>query len=1572
MLAEKGFLCELEKRLKQSPKPVMRDIEEAMLAAIRNSNDDCIPLLVVAGARSLDCALCLAIQLERIKAIAILLLCKAAITGDRATIRSLLLSEPLETVSAPWYVPSVHEIFSQKCINMSYPIEVSIFEKKYEATKELLLSMDIDMGLKQVDWSELNLTILDPSWIYSIAPWVVSLKLVRNHLRMLPSEIFNATQLTSLDLSQNILEIVPIDLFSLPNLKYLSLGHNRLNEIPETSNWSASLLSLDLSENLLSTLPQGIRYSNIETLNLSRNQFKVVPKCLCCIRTLTSLDLSQMQISPHLPNGGVLHSHGRVREIFRAQACSDKPCNHIKLVLLCHSDLAKKMMLSRLKPNFNQSQLLPNQALPEIDLFQWKFPPSKQFSTEKLIYFNTWLIGSHYSCRFIYPCFFTSSALYTIVWDFTITADMTKQITPYIDILVQCIPSANIKVIVVLPDQHEGWNSEEKVAEKLKIFFSKPSYKSLSYHGFLMVVANPKVKEGRSDFKQGLYDTAQQMTINGQHIVGRRIPKTYFSLIPVLEKQLELYRSESKLGVLEESTIWMLFDKALAFDPPDKMELPAMVDFLQEAGFLLHYGDPNVRLDQHYFIQPDWLYDMLLQVVHHMLEHSNHLFITYDELCSLVNIKENKILTQALIRLMVRYAIVLPTHRDQYLVTCLLPHSQPPSDVLYCGTLRRQFAPRIRSIPIDPWSRLLCSIISNLTRIIDISMFKKESKENADTNDKIEDTTMSCSQKVNSTTRDAQCFSVSSSLSLQFSPDHFSMTEGSLSSSVKHAHSLPEESDSSRCSQPVTIDEGVQIWDSGMIYNYKGIKFSIFPCVSEICQEGIEICCTQDNYGHVVMAQLCWLIQNIFEERFPDLFSTDTPLQNCELALTATCPICTERNCQNTYPLFIESLIQLLPSKEYKCRHHPEAIPLQDLIPDYLLLDLPPHLHITRSMFELNNAKLSHYRDGQIGIYNGHFNGKEIAIKVYHQTNSSKFSCVRRESDILSSLNHPNIIKMFGFCLDPACVLIEKAPLGNLYQMNTDEKVGKTVLFYISCQVASALSYLHQHSIIYRTLKISSILIWSLDFNSDVSIKLADFERAAYQCTPSGLISKSTFVYHHAPEMVKYSFREEHTEKVDIYSFGILLNELMTRWQPYCEITNSTHSKESKLSVNATSYRPMIKLMKECRQEEPMARPSAIDLLLQISQPSFQCLIASQVLRDFNSVKGCCFVPSVQQIWVYGEYKMTIPHSEGVMISDGMQIFILNEENLVVQRSLELRDRATFIFMVNNQVWIGMTEMCIHVYNATTFRFTHCFHLDDSATTVTDNDCYVFVGQINGYIKCYSKVQLQRGDCQPIDIKIGDKAIEAMVTTGDTVWVGCGNELVILHAEDEIKIVQRAMACEPPDHVSLLTVSYNTATAWYITSNSLCITSWDIHTTEQKYITDLSEYLSGIWCELNYVSDPSFLRVVSIECVGDTLWAGLSCGMIIILSDTEQPEIVAHFKAHRHAVEFLQKIPHSNKLHQEHDYSLILSGGFGEVSSLSSMASEQNGVVMLWHAFTAHEFNTISKRHTNYHSTSVN
>ncbi len=1770
-LAEKGHTRGLEKRLNSKPPPELRDIEEALLTAIRHGNDDAILPLVVAGVRRLDCALYLAIQLERVKAIASLLLCKATITGDCQAIRSLL-SEPPDCGNAPWYMPEVNRFLSQGAIRMSYPIAVSIMEKNYEATKELLLRTDLDMRRKQVDWSKLKLTLLHPSWMYSISPWVVSLKLINNHLRKLPKELFCASQLRRLDLSHNLLESVSPDIFNLPNLEYLSLSHNRLREVHDTPLWSASLLSLDLSENNLQSLPPGIQYSCIEILNLSKNQFSTVPKCLCRIRTLTSLDLSSMPITSlpkemenldhlvnlnvsnanisDLPAGGILR--GAMKGIFKARARSNKPCTYAKVVILCHSDLTKTVMYTRLKQNVAKPS-----SLPEIDLFQWSYRPlftkAKFFSTQKL-FFNTWMIGSAFEYSCIYPCFFTVNALYVIGCDVSRSAEMREQIKVYIDLLTRYVPKANVCVVGILPDGYEAWaeSNLESVVRRVNKLFSSPVYQDFSYHGLSIVAENANIKDGHVDVRQRIYDVASTMSVNGQQVIGRYYPENYFSLIPVLEKEQQTFATRDKPGVLVENTMCSLFDKALCADPPDKMELPVITEFLQEAGFLLHFEDPNDRLDQYYFMRPYWLYNTLLRVVRHALTHSNHVVVTYSEICSLANVDWSKDVSSALVRLMTRFAIALPVTDNLFLIPCLLPHCNPSPDLLNIGELRRQFAPKTRALPADLWYRIISRVISNLQRITEIvevrrKVISKDSKQPssvvaADNQDGKEDEraggtdeetnaigttprryrklhrlqqgslsrgssepslpSLSTEQLSESTTdgHENEAFSPKTiplvDVCLLSETDEIcrvplpgdptaeptdtsryvttkkygnaqeskvpaSVSQNSETSTVpnetenevkelltgdvtvedgtepldevdKHAQprsqKIPIPTDDQAASkltsrnpplaqssldlpdgmfrasslpvghvrpriqravsmqppvrrgsqaEPILIERGLQVWNCGITYSGSDVQFAIYPCnceMSSVEERGVEICTTGSSTGRIIFARLCKLVQKLFEERYPDLFSIDVPLHMHELTQLAICPVCVNREEKHPTSFLVEACVHALTEKDlHTCRYHTESVPLRDLIPDYFLVDLPSAYHLTSSSFQLSDSKPLH-RSRAMSLHAGVFQGENVAVKIHHPVDGCSITLplasIRQEMDMLVNLDHPNIVRTFGFCLQPPCVLLERAPHGNLYQklMDTEQRITRTARFHIACQVGSALQYLHANNIIYRTLKASSILVWSLDFRDKVGIKLANFERAELKM-PSGLMGKTYFSSYPAPEMVRYSFREEYSEKVDVYSFGILLYELVTRWQPFGGVYNSERvpvslSQRPKLSgVITTGYGGMVKLMQECWQEEITERPGAGVLLQKLSQPAFQCHLATQVLRDCVSVRGCCFIPNVRQIWVYGEYNRTSTYGEaaGFDTIEGTQVFILNAESLTVQGSLELKERASSIYTVDAKVWIGMTEACVHAYDTSTFKFTDRFYSKDSVTVIADNDTFAFVAQANGQLTYFPKLTFPK---ESYEIDVGKKPIISMITFGDVLWLSCGNEIVILNADEGVSEETRWAACDETDQIYALVLSKDTSTVWSLVRGGHTITSWDATNGKKKDSVDLTRELTVICCELNY--DPSFLRVISLECINDTLWLGLTCGVIVILSATDHPEKILHFRAHKHSTKCLMEVPSGDRTSQEN--SVILSGGFGEVSSVESTVSEQNGVIMSWHALTADEFRLLSERRWKYSS----
>lgn len=1653
-----GELKTLEGHLQSCRDFVTRDIEEALLTAILVGNESAIAQLVLSGARRLDCALHLAIQQERIKAIAILLLCKATIKNDTQTIRSLL-AEPPEQGNVPWYMQDVHKALSNGCVNMSYPIAVSIMEGKYDATRELLLKT-VSMNHKSVDWSRFKLTVLHHSWIYPIAPWVVSLKLLNNNLKSIPPELFTATQLRKLDLSHNQLSTVQAEMFSLPCLESLNLSHNTIRELPEISNWASTLLSLDLSHNQLQSLPAGMQHASLEVLNLSNNAgLTILPKCVCKIRSLTTLNLTATAIaslpeemkdlehlvnlaglSPHitdLPGGHRIGGQALVG-LFKARARSSKPCYHVKLVVLCHSESSKVMIFNYLK--YGNAQSISSPA--SIELFHWTY--RQKFigfipSGVPKIQFSTWLLGSGHNCMCVYPCVFTSSALYLLVWDTTQTGDLREQLKPYLNQLACHVPFANILVACILQESPETAAIETgQYTKKLSSLVQKSAYSNFTIHPLFVVPIGRDAKEGFADVKQHINDAASRIQVNGKLVIGAMYPESYYSLLlPMIEKVQEDFARHNQPGVLEEPALWKLIAEALASDSPDRSEIPVMVGFLQDAGYLVHYEDPNDQLDQFHFLRPQWLFNTFLSIVRQAQKMGN-IVLTYSELCQLTGLAQrNPEACRALIRLMTRYVIVIPISSEDYLVPSLLPVcTKVPPVASKLGALRRQFCPRSKVFPADIWHRIVGLIVANLPQIVAPSevaeakdssssaqmedrdnIFAEVNKPASEDPDEMERRLRDPNRISSSDSDDDSCYLVqhhfdrSTSeprttgggipliLPLQrqhtmhemslilssekrpgtdtiltpdtdsFSPDRDEDEEHDIAEShspkkSRRWYNVPfEPKKSTSPSTPVRISDQLEVWSMGVFYEdvVTHDNFAVYPTASEYTTNEdrcIEICTMRDARGRVLLARLCRLLQKLLEERYPQFFGIDASQQFQDLLQLAPCPECLQEgnSKRNGHHYFVEALIQ--ETSVIRCPHSPSPLSLDDLIPDYTMADLSPKNHVTAQELHREDSHVLHRSRGTI-LFEDNFRGQPVAIKEFLATDnklgSQPLTSLRKEAMMLLHLNHPNILKCFAFCLHPPCLILEKAPLGNLHDKlsNASQKISRIIRFHIASQVASALAYLHERNIVYRTLKSRSILVWSLDFVDEVSVKLANLERAEVK-SYTGLLGGYHFSTHVAPEMLRYNFREEYTEKVDVYSYGILLYELVTRWYP-ASVTNSHRlSLGPKLSKDlAIGYGTLVKLMEECWQIDPATRLSASNIVGKLRQPSFQCHLTSQILRHCLSVRGCCFVPSEKQVWIYGEYNHPDISSDVSNISEGTQVFVLNSENFSIQASLELKDKANAIHTVDAKVLIGMSECCVHAYDTASFQFTSRFHVEDSVTAIATNDSFVFVALANGHLTYYPKLHMPKTQTT---LEIGDKAIITMVTVGNDLWIGCGHEIVILDAEPDVCLRSRLVACDPYDQVYNLLVSPDCSMVWSLTRGKCTITSWSISEQCKLSEVDLSPDLKGVCSETNY--DLGYLRLLSLVCCNDTLWVGLTCGAIVLLKASEKPKFLMHLKAHKSNVKCLMQVPAIENSRQ--DSAVVLSGGLGDVSYLGNY--DAMGVAMMWQTLSSREFELLAQR----------
>ena len=106
---------------------------------------------------------------------------------------------------------------------------------------------------------------------------LTSLQIVGNALTLLPSEIGQLTQLQLLNVGGNELTSIPPEVGLLSNLFSLFVGGNELTELPVEIGLLTNLIDLSIISNQLSTLPEALDQLSIISLNLSNNNFVVVP-----------------------------------------------------------------------------------------------------------------------------------------------------------------------------------------------------------------------------------------------------------------------------------------------------------------------------------------------------------------------------------------------------------------------------------------------------------------------------------------------------------------------------------------------------------------------------------------------------------------------------------------------------------------------------------------------------------------------------------------------------------------------------------------------------------------------------------------------------------------------------------------------------------------------------------------------------------------------------------------------------------------------------------------------------------------------------------------------------------------------------------------------------------------------------------------------------------------------------------------------------------------------------------------------------------------------------------------------
>jgi len=269
--------------------------------------------------------------------------------------------------------------------------------------------------------------------------------------------------------------------------------------------------------------------------------------------------------------------------------------------------------------------------------------------------------------------------------------------------------------------------------------------------------------------------------------------------------------------------------------------------------------------------------------------------------------------------------------------------------------------------------------------------------------------------------------------------------------------------------------------------------------------------------------------------------------------------------------------------------------------------------------------------EGAFGIvYRGQCRAKTVAIKVLRKQKMQpqELAKFRMEVAIASKIYHPNIVLFMGACTEEGemAIVTEFLPKGDLRSLLSVSR--DTLSLYTRMNMANdcalAMNWLHGSNpkIIHRDLKTPNLLV-----DKHYRIKVCDFGLAEFrdrqlETWKDEQNPRGTPLWM-APEVL---LRRNFNEKADVYSFGLMLWEILTGQLPLIEFENYTLNQFVEVLCR-DKIRPVIpddtnlllkQLIEDCWQHEPTLRPSFPQIV-----DRFRTILIQSAIQD----------PTGQEFW---------------------------------------------------------------------------------------------------------------------------------------------------------------------------------------------------------------------------------------------------------------------------------------------------------------------------------------------------
>lgn len=231
-------------------------------------------------------------------------------------------------------------------------------------------------------------------------------------------------------------------------------------------------------------------------------------------------------------------------------------------------------------------------------------------------------------------------------------------------------------------------------------------------------------------------------------------------------------------------------------------------------------------------------------------------------------------------------------------------------------------------------------------------------------------------------------------------------------------------------------------------------------------------------------------------------------------------------------------------------------------------------------------------------VHRGYWQGTPVAIKKWFDPDHTDqlMQEFRDEVLTLQQLRHPNVLQFLGACMKPPNLLMVTEHLPHSLHAviyNPSIELDKKRVVALALDIARAFQYLHSRkpSIIHRDIKPGNFLV-----DRAWRVKVCDFGLASSTNAAAGTPA------YMAPELLE---GKSYNEKVDVYAFGVLLNEMLTRRMPYDGLSlqelRAKAQSGGRPDMSLTCPKALEDIIKACWDQDAVKRPSFAKLVDQLN-----------------------------------------------------------------------------------------------------------------------------------------------------------------------------------------------------------------------------------------------------------------------------------------------------------------------------------------------------------------------------------